>query len=99
MTEQLDTRVDLGKSMWVAQEKGFYECAKANGVESAEDLAALFAGFMASAVGAMIGSAGPRLSMQVLGAVSKSCAAQTVEQYVAKSEFMSGDMIAIERKT
>lgn len=86
MTEQLDTRVDLGKAMWTAQEKNFYDCVKANGIESAEDLGALFAGFMAAATGAMIGSTGPKLAMQVLGAVSKSCAAQTVEQYVAKSD-------------
>lgn len=85
MTEQLDNRVELGKAMWSAQEKGFYDCVKANGIESAEDLAALFAGFMASATGAMIGSAGPSMAMQVLGAVSKSCAAQTVERYVANS--------------
>lgn len=85
MTEQLDSRVELGKAMWIAQADGFFNCVKANGIESAEDLAALFAGFMASATGAMIGSAGPTMAMQVLGAVSKSCAAQTVEQYMAKS--------------
>lgn len=85
MTEQLDNRVELGKAMWRVQEQNFYKCIDANGVESAEDLAAVFAGFMASATGAMISSAGAALAMQVLGAVSKSCAAQTVEQYLARS--------------
>lgn len=97
MTEQLDNRVELGKAMWIAQADGFFNCVKANGIESAEDLAALFAGFMASATGELIRSAGPQLAMSVLGAVSKSCAAQTVAQYTAKSEFMSGEKIIIER--
>lgn len=96
MTEQLDNRVQLGKAMWSAQEKNFYDCVKANGIESAEDLAALFAGFMASATGAMIGSAGPAMAMQVLGAVSKSCAAQTVEQYLARSGSGESEPIRIQ---
>lgn len=98
MTEQLDTRVQLGKAMWSAQENNFYDCVKANGIESAEDLAALFAGFMASATGAMIGSAGPTMAMQVLGAVSKSCAAQTVEQYLARSASGESMVIANQHK-
>jgi hypothetical protein len=86
MTEQLDSRVELGKAMWNAQADGFFDCVKRHGIESAEDLSALFAGFMACATGAMIHAAGPTLAMSVLGAVSKSCAAQTVEQYIAKGE-------------
>lgn len=95
MNNQLDNRVELGKAMWIAQADGFFNCVKANGIESAEDLAALFAGFMASATGAMIRSAGPQLAMSVLGAVSKSCAAQTVEQYVAKSGPAASEDIAL----
>jgi len=83
MNEQLDGRIELGKQMWNVQAPGFIECAKRNGVESAEDLAALFAGFMAAATGSMISMAGPQMAMSVLGSVSKSCAAQTVERYVA----------------
>lgn len=80
--EQLDGRIELGKAMWNAQVKGFYDCAAKNGVEAAEDLGALFAGFMAAAVGSMIGSIGPQYAMAVLDGVKKSCAAQTVEQYM-----------------
>lgn len=95
MTEQLDGRIELGKAMWNAQADGFFGCVTRNGVETSEDLAALFAGFMAAATGAMIQKCGPQMAMAVLGSVSKSCAAQTVEQYIAKCDEAPSQNIAI----
>jgi len=65
--------VDLGVEMWSMLSGAFYDVAAANGLETPEQRAALWATFLASVAGGMTADLGAPLSQAILDGGKTAC--------------------------